>query len=65
MRTPRPRCPRRGWARWGPAEPTADLAAHSAVAVFQVAFGRWVSADEPPDLATCIARDAAALRALT
>jgi AcrR family transcriptional regulator len=48
----------------GVAEPTASLAAHSAVTVFQVAFARWVSAEEPPGFAACIAEDAAALRAL-
>jgi hypothetical protein len=42
----------------------ADLAAHSAVTVFQVAFGRWVGEEEPPSLAACIADTAAALRAL-
>jgi len=48
----------------GVAEPTASLAAHSAVTVFQVAYGRWVSADEPPGFAACIEESAAALRAL-
>ncbi|WP_214104927.1 TetR family transcriptional regulator [Acrocarpospora catenulata] len=43
---------------------TADLAAHSAVTVFHVAFARWVSTEEPPDFAACIAEAAAALRAL-
>jgi hypothetical protein len=46
------------------AEPTASLAAHSAATVFHVAFARWVSMEEPPSLATCIAETAAALRAL-
>ena len=46
-------------------EPTTGLAAHSAVTVFQVAFTRWVSAQEPPAFAECIADAAAALRALT
>jgi AcrR family transcriptional regulator len=49
----------------GESEPTASLAAHSAVTVFHVAFARWVSPDDPPDFATCIADTAAALRALT
>jgi AcrR family transcriptional regulator len=49
----------------GVAEPTASLAAHSAVTVFQVAFAHWVSATEPADLADCIADAAAALRALS
>ncbi|MCC8249223.1 TetR family transcriptional regulator [Saccharothrix luteola] len=42
----------------------AALAAHSAVTVFQVAFTRWVSEEEPPALAACIADTAAVLRAL-
>ncbi|WP_103382535.1 TetR/AcrR family transcriptional regulator [Pseudonocardia dioxanivorans] len=50
----------------GVPEPTASLAAHTAVSVFHVAFGRWVGdADAPDDLADCIAEAAAALRALT
>ena len=48
----------------GVTEPAASLAAHSAVTVFHVAFARWVSAEEPPGLADCIAEAAAALRAL-
>jgi len=50
--------------RRGVTEPTASLAAHSAVTVFQVAFARWVAAEEPPGLAACIAEAAATLRAL-
>ncbi len=50
--------------RRGVTEPTASLAAHSAVTVFQVGFARWVSAEEPSGLAACIAEAAAALRAL-
>lgn len=49
----------------GVAEPAASLAAHSAVTVFQVAFGHWVSATDPPGFAACVAEAAAALRALT
>lgn len=51
----------------GVAEPTASLAAHSAVTVFHVAFASWLSAQEqePPDFAACVAQAAAALRALT
>jgi AcrR family transcriptional regulator len=49
----------------GVAEPTASLAAHSAVTVFQVAFTHWVSTEESRTLAACIADAAAALRALT
>ncbi|QFZ18957.1 TetR family transcriptional regulator [Saccharothrix syringae] len=48
----------------GVAEPAAALAAHSAVAVFQVAFARWVAEEQRADLATCVAETAAALRAL-
>jgi AcrR family transcriptional regulator len=50
--------------RRGVNEPTASLAAHSALTVFHVAFARWVSADQPPDFADCITEAAAALRAL-
>jgi AcrR family transcriptional regulator len=49
----------------GVAEPTAGLAAHSAVTVFRVAFTRWLSTEDPPDFADCIAETATALRALT
>jgi AcrR family transcriptional regulator len=49
----------------GVAEPAATLAAHSAVSIFQVAFARWVSDEEPPGFAECVAQAAAALRALT
>ncbi|MGW0228087.1 helix-turn-helix domain-containing protein [Actinopolymorpha singaporensis] len=49
----------------GVTEPTASLAAHSAVTVFHVAFARWVSTDEPPGFAECVADAAAALRELT
>jgi AcrR family transcriptional regulator len=48
----------------GVAEPTASLAAHSAVAVFQVAFAHWVSAAKPASLAACTAEAAEALRAM-
>lgn len=48
----------------GVPEPTASLAAHSAVTVFHVAFARWISVDEPPSFADCVAEIAAALRAL-
>ncbi|WP_370093589.1 TetR/AcrR family transcriptional regulator [Streptacidiphilus sp. MAP12-20] len=48
----------------GVPEPTASLAAHSAVTVFHVAFAHWVSAPTPPPFATCITETAAALRAL-
>jgi hypothetical protein len=45
-------------------EPTATLAAHSAVTVFHVAFGRWIAAGGAPDFADCIADTAATLHAL-
>ena len=44
---------------------TANLAAHSAVTVFQVAFARWISEEHPPDFGGCVADAAAALRALS
>lgn len=47
------------------AEPTASLAAHSAVTVFQVAFQRWATASGERDLATEVTEVAAALRALS
>jgi AcrR family transcriptional regulator len=49
----------------GTGEPTATLAAHSAVTVFHVAFSHWIQADAAPDFADCIAEAAAALRTLT
>jgi hypothetical protein len=45
-------------------EPTATLAAHSAVTVFHVAFGRWIAAGGAPDFADWIADTAATLHAL-
>ncbi|MCX2730149.1 TetR family transcriptional regulator [Saccharopolyspora sp. NFXS83] len=47
----------------GVEEPTASLAAHSAVTVFQVAFARWTS-DDRSGFADCVADVATALRAL-
>lgn len=49
----------------GAPEPTAALAAHSAVTVFHVAFTHWVQAGTAPDFADCIAEAAAALRTPT
>jgi AcrR family transcriptional regulator len=49
----------------GVAEPAATLAAHSAVTVFHVAFARWVSTDDAPTFAACVADAAEALRALS
>ncbi|WP_055585913.1 TetR family transcriptional regulator [Streptacidiphilus griseoplanus] len=48
----------------GVTDPAAGLAAHSAVTVFQIAFSRWVSTEEPPEILGCIEETAAALRAL-
>jgi AcrR family transcriptional regulator len=48
----------------GADEPAADLAAHSAVTVFHVAFARWISQQAPPSFAECIAETATALRTL-
>lgn len=49
----------------GTTDPTATLAAHSAVTVFHVAFNRWIAASDAPDFATCVADAGAALHALT
>jgi len=49
----------------GVTEPTASLAARSAVSVFHVAFAQWVSARRPARLAAGIAETAKALRAVT
>ncbi|GGU25075.1 TetR family transcriptional regulator [Nocardioides albus] len=48
----------------GVGEPTAGLAAHSAAAVFQTAFTRWVSGDTDLGLPECVDEAAAALRDL-
>jgi AcrR family transcriptional regulator len=48
----------------GVTEPAASLAAHSAVSVFHVSFAYWITAEDPPDFATCIGRTATSLRAL-
>jgi AcrR family transcriptional regulator len=52
-------------AERGVGEPTAALAAYSAVAVFQAAFSRWVSGATDLDLPECVDEAAATLRALT
>jgi AcrR family transcriptional regulator len=49
----------------GATEPTAALAAHSAVTVFHVAFSQWVSAKRPGRLSARITQTGAALRAVT
>ncbi len=51
--------------RRGAGEPTATLAAHSAVTVFHLAFTHWIHAGATPDFADCITEVAAALRTLT
>lgn len=48
----------------GVTEPTATLAAHCAMAVFQVAYARWTATENPPSFATCVTENAAALRTL-
>ena len=45
-------------------DPTATLAAHSAVTVFHVAFARWIAADDATTFAECVAGSAEVLRAL-
>lgn len=49
----------------GVADPAADLAAHSALGVFQVAFARWIADQDAAGFAACVADAASALRALT
>lgn len=49
----------------GVSEPTASLAAHSAVTVFHIAFARWVSAQRPPSFTRCVEETAAELRGVT
>ena len=48
----------------GVEEPAAGLAAHGAIAVFQVAFRRWAAEAEPPGFADCVADAADSFRAL-
>lgn len=48
----------------GVAEVPAALAGHGAVTVFQVAFARWVAAEDPPALTALVVDTAATLRAL-
>ncbi len=48
----------------GTGEPTASLAAHSAVTVFHIAFSRWIAAGGTADFADYVTDAAAALRAL-
>lgn len=54
----------RALAERGVDEPVASLAAHSAVAVFQTAFSRWVSGATELGLPECVDEAAAALRSL-
>lgn len=51
--------------RRGVPEPTATLAAESGIAVFRIAFERWVGDGSPPDLARCLSDGFAELRGLT
>jgi AcrR family transcriptional regulator len=51
--------------RRGVGEPTATLAAQTAVSVFHVAFAQWIQARATPDFAGCVADAAAALRTMT
>ncbi len=53
-----------GLERRGVATPAASLAASSAVAVFRMAFERWISPDDGRDLGTCISDALAELRAV-
>jgi AcrR family transcriptional regulator len=45
--------------------PAASLAAEAGVAVFKIAFERWISETSPPDLAQVIRESLAELRAVT
>jgi AcrR family transcriptional regulator len=54
-----------GLGRRGVPEPTAKLTAETAVAVFKVAFDRWVSATTDTDLADVIGDSLKELKALT
>jgi hypothetical protein len=51
--------------RRGVGEPTAKLTAETGVAVFKVAFDRWISATKDRDLAQVVAESLDELRALT
>jgi AcrR family transcriptional regulator len=54
-----------GLARRGVAEPAAKLTAETGVAVFKVAFDRWISADGDDDLTHVIGDSLDELKALT
>ncbi len=49
----------------GVTDPAADLAAEAGIAVFKVAFGRWVSEPGQPDLPQLIQESLTELRAVT
>lgn len=49
----------------GVAGPTAELAAETGVAVFKVAFGCWIGADEHRDMKTLMCASLVELRAVT
>ncbi len=51
--------------RRGVAEPTASLAAEAGIAVFRIAFDRWVNDPEQPDLPRLIRESLDALKAVT
>jgi AcrR family transcriptional regulator len=54
-----------GLRRRGVAEPNASLAAEAGIAVFRVAFERWVSAAQDQDLALVMRESLAQLKSLT
>jgi AcrR family transcriptional regulator len=49
----------------GVKDPVASLAAEAAITAFKVAFGRWVSEDDQPDLPRLIRESLDELRAVT
>jgi AcrR family transcriptional regulator len=49
----------------GVADPAATLAAEAGIAVFKIAFGRWISEPGEPDFAQLIADSLGQLRAVT
>lgn len=51
--------------RRGVGEPTAKLTAETGIAVFKVAFNRWISATKNSDLAVVVGESLDELRALT
>ncbi|MFF1631089.1 TetR family transcriptional regulator [Streptomyces sp. NPDC058272] len=51
--------------RRGVAEPAASLAAEAGIAVFKIAFGRWISETEQRDMSQLISESLAELKAVT